>query len=598
MDFGEAVIRYWHERRSKRRKKRSKERDSLRRGRPGQQQSSGATKASEATREASETAQASKEPDSKGSQPTKPDDRDRADKHHLSDCSAPRQKRSRPDTRVPQDLLKFAVYVERFDASETQIKVSQEDFEAVNEGLANAFFLESLELCSRLGNDCEKRLMVWDCSHFVYYCRSKEAQDYVMEVINGRLRIRGLRARYPRANTPPNAWFEIPAAMRRLDPAALIKKVLLADARIEADVVVKVITPKGKGSRTATCYLDDTHLLKLTKWGVDTGKRELRFLHESIPFRVRTLGEVSKATAWSPKEGAQQTPTMRSPVVETPEQMLPPLKDWNDSIAEEEGTETATADAVETKAPEEEDVMMKDESFDSHAALDITNQDDQAQDIVLPVSSEQPEDSEMRTAARPSSEGAQQTSPLLKLTPVVEKAPEQTTARLSSDGAQQTLPESEESSLTRPDTESAHESNSVDSRESSAIGMSKASEATQEASKVVMVSSREITNAKERKRTPACAPTRPRARDCPQRTCKSIYRRTQKLEQKQTMISDHFCVRTPSPFKSILGYSPHREWSVCEMLDANLLSRTKNPAWACSRWHYPGPPLERAPQSL
>ena len=193
----------------------------------------------------------------------------------------------------------------------------------------------------------------------------------------------------------------------------------------------------------------------------------------------------------------------------------------------------------------------------------------------------------MRPAARSSSEGAQQTSPLLKLTPVVEKAPEQTTARLSSDGAQQTPPESEESSLTRPDTESAHESNSVDSRESSAIGMSKASEATQEASKVVMVSSREITNVKERKRTPACAPTRPRARDCPQRTCKSIYWRTQKLEQKQTMISDHFCVRTPSPFKRILANSPYRQWAHCEMLNAGLTTRTKNPAWACSKWKDP-----------
>ena len=61
---------------------------------------------------------------------------------------------------------------------------------------------------------------------------------------------------------------------------------------------------------------------------------------------------------------------------------------------------------------------------------------------------------------------------------------------------------------------------------------------------------------------------------------KSIYRRSQKKQDKQTMISDHFCVQTPvPPGPPIVGYSPHRQWALMEMLNADLVERSTNPAW-------------------
>ena len=48
------------------------------------------------------------------------------------------------------------------------------------------------------------------------------------------------------------------------------------------------------------------------------------------------------------------------------------------------------------------------------------------------------------------------------------------------------------------------------------------------------------------------------------------------------MISDHFCIQMPGPpcsAKNLLDYSPHREWSLNEMLEADLVERSTNPAW-------------------
>ena len=419
--------------------------------------------------------------------------------------------------------MQFAVYVERFDDSKTLAEVTQEDFEAANEGLANALFMEKVDFCSRMSKECVKRLLARDNSHLAYYCRSKETQNYVIEVINGRLNIPNLRARYPRVEPQPNAWVHIPATMSQLDPKEVIRKVLHSDAGIEADLDVKVIKTKGKGARTVTCIVEPDHLRQLIAWSVDTGKKELTFGWDSLPFRVKT-------------------PPVPPPMEEAPKQQ-----------------------------PKNRAVQILVDSRES-SAIGVPKTTETSQEV-------------SKAAVVPNKEitNAQQTLPLLKPTPVVERAPEQTTARLSSDGAQQTpplakapeeleaileipnspisKPESEESSLTRPQTELASESNSGDSREPSAVGVSRATESGQEDSKVVVVPTKEITKAKARKRVPACAPSQPRARDRPQRTCKSIYRRSQKQQQKQTMISDYFCVRTPGPpgpARSILEYSPHR----------------------------------------
>ena len=119
-------------------------------------------------------------------------------KRSLGDRNAPlEEKRPRYD-RVSEDILKFAVYVEKFDSSDDKIKLLGEDFDEIKSGISNAFILESCEVARMLRSDCEKRLFNSEKGEATFYTKSEYAQNFVLKVINN-LSLPGIKARGPPA---------------------------------------------------------------------------------------------------------------------------------------------------------------------------------------------------------------------------------------------------------------------------------------------------------------------------------------------------------------------------------------------------------------
>ena len=62
---------------------------------------------------------------------------------NLQDRSAPLQKRTRKDDRVADELLQFAVYVQKFNGSDI-VPITESEWQKVLDGLLNAFCLNLL----------------------------------------------------------------------------------------------------------------------------------------------------------------------------------------------------------------------------------------------------------------------------------------------------------------------------------------------------------------------------------------------------------------------------------------------------------------------
>ena len=85
-------------------------------------------------------------------------------KRRLNDRTAPIQqqhqqqsqqhKRSRQD-RVPDKLLPFAVYVEKFEKNE-MVKLSGKEFDEIKAGIVNAYVLESFEFKDNLKDKVDR----------------------------------------------------------------------------------------------------------------------------------------------------------------------------------------------------------------------------------------------------------------------------------------------------------------------------------------------------------------------------------------------------------------------------------------------------------
>ena len=141
-------------------------------------------------------------------------------KRRLDERNAPLQaplqqdKRVRLD-RVPDEVLPFAVYIEKFDqASSHRIKISSREWDDMMFGIINAFFLEQEK--DKLKDACEKRL--YNGEFVIYYTGNAFAQNWVIGIVNERLKLPGIKARGPRVETRPNFHVEFPAILDKLQP--------------------------------------------------------------------------------------------------------------------------------------------------------------------------------------------------------------------------------------------------------------------------------------------------------------------------------------------------------------------------------------------
>ena len=170
----------------------------------------------------------------------------RSHKRRLDERSAPiqtQEKRPRQE-RVQEELLPFAVYVEKFDSNQSRIKITASEWDQIRSLVINAYWLESSALKSDLKNDVEKR--AYNGEIVIFYTKSETAQAFVIKAINGNLP--GIQARGPRVIISPNFHVEFPAVLDRMQSELVIAKAISMHVGV-AQVQIRNVKKNDKTGR-------------------------------------------------------------------------------------------------------------------------------------------------------------------------------------------------------------------------------------------------------------------------------------------------------------------------------------------------------------
>ena len=192
-----------------------------------------------------------------------------------------RKKRPRYD-RVSEDILKFAVYVEKFNSSDDKIKLLGEDFDEIKAGISNAFILESCEVARKLRSDCEKRLYNSEKGEATFYTKSVEAQNFVLKVINN-LNLQGIKARGPRPVIRSNLQIEIPLALCKLDPVVVLKKAVSINCNFDCEPIYRGEKENERNRcKLVSVELPEAELQKLKTWALDNKETHFYMFTDSV----------------------------------------------------------------------------------------------------------------------------------------------------------------------------------------------------------------------------------------------------------------------------------------------------------------------------
>ena len=192
------------------------------------------------------------------------------------------QKRPRLDP-VPEEFLPYAVYVEKFDETEAQVKMIGKEFDTIKAHIANAFWLESPAFKDKLKNDIDRRLFSSERGTATFFAKSECAQAFIIEVINGRVKLPGIKARGPREESKPNLDVNFPAAVDKMQPELLLNQLLQMHANVDCEPVVRNIRPWGHG-RTVSVELPADKLAQLAAWALDNNVDSFLFFAEKLHF--------------------------------------------------------------------------------------------------------------------------------------------------------------------------------------------------------------------------------------------------------------------------------------------------------------------------
>ena len=107
------------------------------------------------------------------------------------------------------------VYVEKFD-NKAKVKIFEGDHDTIRQGILNAFLLESEDVIQKLKDDCEKRAFSWERGEIIFFTKSTFSQNFVIQVVNERLNLPGIKARGPKTFRP-NLNLELPSVMNKMD---------------------------------------------------------------------------------------------------------------------------------------------------------------------------------------------------------------------------------------------------------------------------------------------------------------------------------------------------------------------------------------------
>ena len=222
-------------------------------------------------------------------------------------------------TRVSDEILKFAVYVEKFDTkhhdtANNKIKVSPHDWDNIRAGIFKAY-LESLNLQNKLKDDCEKRL--YNGKIAIFYTKSNLAQNFVIQTINEKLKLPGIKARPPWTEARPNFHAFFPSVMNNFKPEHVLKEAIAMHTEIDCDPVVRSSKDAGTKGKTVAFNLPEDKLAQLQLWALDNNAKYFSLFTERLRFWIHPNGSPSSTpqSAKTPATSSEGNPLALLPQV-------------------------------------------------------------------------------------------------------------------------------------------------------------------------------------------------------------------------------------------------------------------------------------------
>ena len=107
----------------------------------------------------------------------------------------------------------------------------------------------------------------------------------MIQAINEKLNLPGIKARGPLVQTKPNFYVDFPGVLDRTDPVIVIKEAILLHTNLQCTPAIRSVKPKERvGGRRIAFQLPNDVLEKVQNWAFDKKATHLCLFTERLRF--------------------------------------------------------------------------------------------------------------------------------------------------------------------------------------------------------------------------------------------------------------------------------------------------------------------------